>query len=301
MANDALSALFDDAQEPFKKSIVCELCGSTCRKTGGKQRFCSDCREEGNRKLQREYDLERRQPSVVLGEIISCADCGKECERRGPTQTVCCECRQQHRRETGKRSRAKRLRTNCVGDLIQCASCGTDILKSMGGHKFCEPCAEQSKLDSTAASKGNPANIAKSRERNREWLRSESGREWQREYNAIPRNRVHSNMSRAMRACLNNKGGRSWEQIVGYSKEALMAHLEKQFLPGMTWDNYGEWHIDHVRPKVSFSFSSEGDDEFLECWSLSNLQPLWAEDNQKKSDIYLGVSWRSDRPTSLAA
>src|SRR3546814_3330220 len=44
------------------------------------------------------------------------------------------------------------------------------------------------------------------------------------------------------------KNGRSWEILVGYTVADLMAHLERQFLPGMSWDNRGEWHIDHIRP-----------------------------------------------------
>ena len=52
----------------------------------------------------------------------------------------------------------------------------------------------------------------------------------------------------------------------------------------MNWDNYGEWHVDHIIPKSSFNFSSKHDKEFKECWALDNLQPLWAEDNIAKSD-----------------
>ena len=53
----------------------------------------------------------------------------------------------------------------------------------------------------------------------------------------------------------------------------------------MTWANYGwRWHVDHIKPKASFDFENE--EEFLECWGLENLQPLFAEDNLIKSDKY---------------
>ena len=52
----------------------------------------------------------------------------------------------------------------------------------------------------------------------------------------------------------------------------------------MSWDNYGEWHIDHILPDSSFYYVSTEDDEFKKCWALSNLQPLWAIDNLKKSN-----------------
>jgi hypothetical protein len=79
-----------------------------------------------------------------------------------------------------------------------------------------------------------------------------------------------------------NKAGRPWTQFVDYTLGELMQHLESQFQLGMTWDNYGEWHIDHIRPKSSFTFTSADDPQFKECWALSNLQPLWAKDNLSK-------------------
>jgi hypothetical protein len=52
----------------------------------------------------------------------------------------------------------------------------------------------------------------------------------------------------------------------------------------MTWMNYGEWHIDHILPIDSFNFQSYEDYQFKECWSLENLQPLWAIDNIRKGN-----------------
>jgi len=52
----------------------------------------------------------------------------------------------------------------------------------------------------------------------------------------------------------------------------------------MTWDNYGKWHIDHVIPTSVFNFEKPEDDDFKRCWSLQNLQPLWALDNIKKGN-----------------
>lgn len=80
-----------------------------------------------------------------------------------------------------------------------------------------------------------------------------------------------------------SKRRRSWESLVGYTVADLMSHLERQFLPGMSWDNRGEWHIDHRRPLCSFEFQTPDDPQFREAWALTNLQPLWAVDNLKKS------------------
>lgn len=66
-----------------------------------------------------------------------------------------------------------------------------------------------------------------------------------------------------------------------------MIHLEKQFTEGMTWDNYGEWHVDHKKPMALFQFTSTDDEGFKECWKLENLQPLWGSDNLSKGTRYL--------------
>lgn len=73
-----------------------------------------------------------------------------------------------------------------------------------------------------------------------------------------------------------------WRQSLDYSVDDLKKHLERQFAKGMTWDNFGEWHIDHIVPVVSFNLSEYGDKEFKACWALSNLRPLWAKENRDK-------------------
>ena len=47
-----------------------------------------------------------------------------------------------------------------------------------------------------------------------------------------------------------------------------MKHLEKQFTKGMTWENHGKWHIDHVIPDSHFKYINVEDKEFQECWAL---------------------------------
>ena len=81
-----------------------------------------------------------------------------------------------------------------------------------------------------------------------------------------------------------SKAGRSWESLVGYTADELMRHLEKQFLPGMDWTNYGRggWHIDHIIPRSAFNYETTDDIDFKRCWALENLQPLWEIDNIKK-------------------
>lgn len=61
-----------------------------------------------------------------------------------------------------------------------------------------------------------------------------------------------------------------------------MTHLEAKFSEGMTWQNYGTWHIDHIRPLASFDLTDPAQVR-LAC-HFTNLQPLWGADNIRKGD-----------------
>jgi hypothetical protein len=79
---------------------------------------------------------------------------------------------------------------------------------------------------------------------------------------------------------LGTKKEKNTHEILGYSAYDFKLHIEKLFLSGMTWENWGEWHIDHIKP-VS-SFDKKEDPKIVN--SLTNIQPLWAKDNIIKSD-----------------
>ena len=95
-------------------------------------------------------------------------------------------------------------------------------------------------------------------------------------------NRLHQNISRLIRRGLRNGKSVNTFKMLGYTLGDLRLHLEKQFQPGMTWDNYGQWHVDHKTPRVKLPYDSHLHPNFFKCWSLDNLQPLWALDNIKK-------------------
>ena len=72
----------------------------------------------------------------------------------------------------------------------------------------------------------------------------------------------------------------STRALVGCSPAELKSHLEKQFRSGMAWDNYGQWHIDHIKPCAAFDLTDIAQQK--SCFHYSNLQPLWAADNMRK-------------------
>ena len=73
-------------------------------------------------------------------------------------------------------------------------------------------------------------------------------------------------------------------ELLGYSLDELVSHIESKFSDGMSWPllMQGKIHIDHIVPVVSFNACRADSQEFKRCWSLDNLQPLWAADNWKK-------------------
>ncbi len=113
-------------------------------------------------------------------------------------------------------------------------------------------------------------------------------REWYKRTRNDPRYRLNDSMASAIYDALKkNKAGRKWETLVGYTLQDLIQRLETQFDENMNWGNYGSYFvIDHIKPRSLFSFMIAEDQEFKECWALSNLQPLEKIANIKKSNHY---------------
>ena len=97
--------------------------------------------------------------------------------------------------------------------------------------------------------------------------------------------RISASISSAVGNCLRGRKCRrkTWD-ILGYTLTELKLRIEGLFLDGMSWENYGEWHLDHIIPISFFVFEDVDDVEFKMCWRLENLQPLWAVDNISKRD-----------------
>jgi len=119
-------------------------------------------------------------------------------------------------------------------------------------------------------------------------------------YSAI-KNRVDKDPSLKLRSYM----GRSlWRYLKGISGKCrylpfdfhkLRPHLESKFTIGMSWENYGRWHIDHIIPlKAKRSdgsyywnqkeLTNPNSNVFKQAWALDNLQPLWAQENISKGN-----------------
>lgn len=73
-------------------------------------------------------------------------------------------------------------------------------------------------------------------------------------------------------------------ELIGCKLSFLLGYLEAKFTEGMSWENHGTWHIDHIRPCCSFDLTIE--EEQKKCFHYTNLQPLWAQENLSKGGAY---------------
>jgi hypothetical protein len=90
--------------------------------------------------------------------------------------------------------------------------------------------------------------------------------------------------SRIRCALINQSGVKAYSsvELLGCSIKECREYLESLFLENMSWDNYGEWEIDHIIPCDSFDLTKE--EEQKRCFHFSNLQPLWWRDNRTKGN-----------------
>ena len=95
-----------------------------------------------------------------------------------------------------------------------------------------------------------------------------------------PEFRLAKVLRQTIRRMLIEKCGISTFELVGYKPEDLKRHMESLWTEGMSWENYGEWHIDHIMP-LSVMIS-RGEKRPSVINALSNLQPLWAAENISK-------------------
>lgn len=86
--------------------------------------------------------------------------------------------------------------------------------------------------------------------------------------------------TRLLRAVESNAKAGSAVSDLGCSIDYFKYHIESQFLDGMTWENHGEWHFDHIVPLSTFDLTNR--EEFLKAVNFNNIQPLWATDNIRK-------------------
>lgn len=98
--------------------------------------------------------------------------------------------------------------------------------------------------------------------------------------------KMRSRLKECIRKIANGRATSDFNPLISCSLLELKAHFEAQFRDGMTWDNSGEWHADHIIPCAAYKLDSE--ESKRNCFHFSNLRPLWKEEN-------LSTTWEARR------
>lgn len=154
-----------------------------------------------------------------------------------------------------------------TGYMIHCKECRKEVSKK--DYKSNSEVKKQKNLDYY---KNNKQKVLKSQlERQKERTKSDSTYKLVRNL----RNRLYY-------ALLDRpwKKNTHFSEYIGCSQKELKIHIEKQFKENMNWGNYGNWHIDHIHP-LSLANTEQ---ELYQLCHYTNLQPMWAIDNIKKSN-----------------
>jgi len=191
-----------------------------------------------------------REPGTKTLQQHLCLICGKEFQDRHEHTKCCAKCRGKHHTEYVRKYRWEQyIERAKERDPRTCPECSVKFVPIINPH--------------------------------RKYCKSSNCR-------ATRRNIWHERMAGSMRNAIEAwQSGHKWEEWVNYNFKQLVHHLEQQWIAHMSWQNYGStWHIDHIRPVASFGYISPEYDDWLKCWGLNNLQPLWAKENIKK-----GAQW----------
>ena len=135
----------------------------------------------------------------------------------------------------------------------------------------------------------NAPRLARWRAANRASYRATANAYKARRNREDPYFRLSNRLRERLRKILRRSGeakSSSTLEMTGCNWHELRRHFENQFADGMSWENMGEWHIDHIRPCASFDLTDP--EQQRQCFHYSNLQPLWASHNQRKSDKWDG-------------
>lgn len=265
-------------KEPASKE--CAYCGEIY--VSARRKFCSvDCCVRSNYKSLTSYKH-------------TCPTCGDDFKGKKKQKYCSYDCNQRRNQRVSMGGEIERRCVSC-GEWKSSTKdhYGNDKSRYNGFAPVCKPCSIKKAVARSKTERGKELRKASN-------IRNiETRRAYAKNIQPImnEREKIRSRtdppfqLNRRMRCLMwaglkKAKGGRSWQELTGYSLDTLRHHIENRFKDGMTWGRFlaGEIHIDHIIPRAAFNFIHPEDPDFKKCWSLKNLQPLWATDNLIKSD-----------------
>jgi len=186
----------------------------------------------------------------------NCTVCNKTFapNKHNPKQITCSkECGRQHIKEKNKKNYHK----NKIKIEKTCPVCNNTYITSNSGKKYCSKECVRIKI----------------RKRFRKWDPKK----------LTPKMKIIRKIRDRIYKALKNQNATKHTKtykLIGCTVEEFKQYIKLQFKEGMSWDNHGDWHIDHIIPLASFDLTQKT--EQLKAFHYSNCQPLWAKDNKKK-------------------
>ena len=283
---------------PYKTCIHCREREEKYRKTakkcehGKKKYYCKDCGGKGICEHDR--------------EINKCKDCkGSQICEHNRIRNACKDCKGS---QICEHNRIRNVCKKCGGSQIcehnrekhHCKDCkGSQICEHNRGKNKCKDCkgkgiCEHNRVKYACKECGGKGICEHDRMRN---ICVDCGGsqicEHHKRRNCCkicdPDGYLVDKVRKAVNNALkSNKTKRSMEYI-DCNVKTLRKHIEEQFEEGMTWENHGKWHIDHITPiKYRENEKDPSLEEIIERLHYTNLQPLWASSNMSKSNRYIG-------------
>lgn len=127
----------------------------------------------------------------------------------------------------------------------------------------------------------------KKNERNRMWCKAnpEKSRAHRRKQQLKPQIKAGMTLAYISRGIM-KRGRHRFSETIGCTGAQFRAHIESLFSEGMTWENYGQWELDHLIPRSAFDLTDIA--QARACFNWQNVQPLWKSDNIKKGSAKIG-------------
>jgi hypothetical protein len=250
---------------------------------------CKQCKNEQIKLRKQKLKILNKENFIELSEkecnicneVINITNFTKDITQKDGYSSYCKNCRRL------KDKRLKEENKNCEESILKskiCINCNQDkdILNFIKSRKcndgylnICNSCRPEKTWNKEKQKESEKRYVENNKEKIKE--------KWKRQgmkINRKIRDSLNHRISGAMLSKNLRKNNKTFE-LVGCNIEFLKNWLEYLFIDEMNWDNYGKWHIDHVKPCCSFNLNNE--DEVKQCFNWKNLQPLWAHDNIKKS------------------
>ena len=275
-----------------KECRICKLTKSLnnfdCSKDGLYRLFCKDCRREKDKVAAEKRRREKGIAPIKNTESV-CIDCGGQYIKKVKHSTRCKLCAQLvvlQRARVASLKKARERGNRIMGTEQKCEHCSVVFILDRPKAKYCVPCRALQKKGAL------PFMKERSKKYSKKYMQDLTNRKkaLNTSYIYVKNKRLNNNifaLSGRIRSRLNEslrKNGYTkrskTHEIIGCSWEFLKGYIEQQFLKGMTWENRSEWHIDHIIP-IS---SAKTEEDVIKLNHYTNLRPLWAADNLRKSN-----------------